>query len=90
MTWLALASAVLQGSQAKKAGGSSASAASGITGGPVLGFDNSGWNVNFGAGSVASDRQQAGTPGAALAQSASPLLMIGGVILLAALAWQRL
>ena len=44
------------------------STTSGLTGGGS--FDNSGWNVNFGEGSIRSDRTQA-TPEAAVALAAT-------------------
>lgn len=39
-------------------------------------FDNSGWNVNFGSGSIASDRKQS----AALADYMPYLLLAGGLL----------
>ena len=43
-------------------------------------FDNSGWNVNFGAGEITSDRQQLPSVGGF---DTTTLLIIAGVVLVA-------
>lgn len=59
--WLALGASVLGSALAPRP---SAPAVSSIGGGTFLGFDSSGWNVNFGSGGITSTatKAEAGSP----------------------------
>ena len=62
-------------------GGAGGPAVSGADGNRIENvFDNSGWNVNFGAGEIASDRQQLPSVGGF---DTTTLLIIAGVVLVA-------
>lgn len=61
------------------AGGPAISSANGNRIEPV--FDQSGWNVNFGSGTIKSDRQQLPALGGAMGDMTSVLLWVGGGLL---------
>jgi hypothetical protein len=73
--WMALASPILGGFANGLAGGSAGPSTATLRG--EAAFDSSGWNVNFGTGSIESSRAQAGE-----LSSYMPYILVGAGLLI--------